>query len=996
MKKKSKYAPSKTEKKKIIRMIMPGIRGKLSISTGIFVTLVLLAATFFNYMHEGKLLEESFARETASSLKYINAIVTDMDNVRNNLLLIENMKIRIEEKQRDLKKYKKYAYKKDNSLTNRLRNLGRSFGFKVRYDYHIASYDSYYSIYLSDTQIKTIEQEIMSRLTNRDGEAITDKDFKQLQLRAHAVALCQKNIDAIEQTIDDNTAKIEESNKDKNNADKQSISRVEKENREYSAQLKKEIRNKQYAEKLFRNLLKTCFEYDFRRLEEIEIQNGNIRILTFDKAGDETYDTGSYNKDRLVQFSDLTGNEKYMNDRAEYFNSAEKILSFNKSANFEYAIGKNRFSVQYLPVYRNPATYERIKAILSDIKKNPSLWKPFLKEDMRIASAISDLSVTMKSRLDELKSKQIPPGNDREYQTLYGKYHSLLSDRERSFTKLNPYNDELSKIAAYYTTKTKALETEITVYEKQIAAIIKSKKKPEEIKTESERLQSEIAEMREQIAQYRDDLAANKENIGRSEKRTVQDAFHFIRESALYDFTVMRQKNDPQKYKEYLRSPKARTEESKRWKTIRAWIRTGISETDLPEFVSGLNGVKTIDNGILSYSRSEVEEYMWKLDGTPLVSSVGFFGIETETSGFLDDVLYRCEMGYNAVIVDKTEGLRQIDANRKTLLIFSLIIALIAVCMTYIFAGLMVRKIQTISSQAGKVREGDLSISFPEKGMDEISDMGISLNAMLDGLREREEIKGELAAAGEIQKQLLPETIPTTLDTQYSIGRFYMSMQGVGGDYYDFLPLGESRILFCIGDVSNHGVGPAIVMAMLRAHLHGIVRRGESDLLKILHELNRQLYNETPATIFVTFFIGVIDGSTNEVEYCSAGHCKPIVYRHKTDDVEILKGGGLPLGMDDNDIFADTISIMKTKMKPGDLFFQYTDGVSEAMNSKREIFTEERLILQIKKFARKKTEIMIREIALSVQTFTGKDMFSSTGMTELNDDCAMIAFKRLK
>jgi serine phosphatase RsbU (regulator of sigma subunit) len=221
-------------------------------------------------------------------------------------------------------------------------------------------------------------------------------------------------------------------------------------------------------------------------------------------------------------------------------------------------------------------------------------------------------------------------------------------------------------------------------------------------------------------------------------------------------------------------------------------------------------------------------------------------------------------------------------------------------------------------------------------------------------------------------------------------------MQGVGGDYYDFIGLDNHRILFCIGDVSSHGVGPAMVMAMMRAHLHGIIRRGERDLVRIVRDLNRQIFLETPSHIFVTFFIGIIDGDTNEIEYCSAGHIKPLVYRYRKEEVEVLDGGGLPIGMDDDDFFKDTIKVAKIQMKTGDVFFQYTDGVNEAMNDARNLFGDERLLVEIKNFAKKKPEVMINQIALAVQKFSGKDLFAPTGMTELNDDIAMIALKRLK
>ncbi|HPY02275.1 MAG TPA: SpoIIE family protein phosphatase, partial [Spirochaetota bacterium] len=106
--------------------------------------------------------------------------------------------------------------------------------------------------------------------------------------------------------------------------------------------------------------------------------------------------------------------------------------------------------------------------------------------------------------------------------------------------------------------------------------------------------------------------------------------------------------------------------------------------------------------------------------------------------------------------------------------------------------------------------------------------------------------------------------------------------------------------------------------------------------------------------------------------------------------------GGLPLGMDDNDFFLETVTLRKIKLKPGDIFFEYTDGISEAMNPARELFGDERLHDALIKSSSKKIDVMIRNIASAVQEFTGIDFISGNGSAEINDDIAMLALKRLK
>ncbi len=153
---------------------MPGIRFKLSILFGIFVSLILGAATFFNYINKTRILKECFNNEIEISLKYINSAALSMESIRTNLLLVEEMKLRIKEKQEDLKKYKNYVYRKKDSLGNMFKSFGRSLGMNVRYDYYRRGYDTYYSIYLPEKEITALEKKIAEQLRQINGSRITD------------------------------------------------------------------------------------------------------------------------------------------------------------------------------------------------------------------------------------------------------------------------------------------------------------------------------------------------------------------------------------------------------------------------------------------------------------------------------------------------------------------------------------------------------------------------------------------------------------------------------------------------------------------------------------------------------------------------------------------------------------------------------------------------------------------------------------------------------
>ena len=154
------------------------------------------------------------------------------------------------------------------------------------------------------------------------------------------------------------------------------------------------------------------------------------------------------------------------------------------------------------------------------------------------------------------------------------------------------------------------------------------------------------------------------------------------------------------------------------------------------------------------------------------------------------------------------------------------------------------------------------AIPVPE---DEFGVLTTALNKMTTDLKHRQEMLIEYAAAEDIQKGLLPSTMPSNASGALEFGNFYKSMSGVGGDYFDFMNSGEDKIAFCIGDVSNHGIGPALVMVSLRSQLQSLIRSEVTDLRKILLSLNEQVYADTPSHIFVTFFLGIYEKKTGKI-----------------------------------------------------------------------------------------------------------------------------------
>ncbi len=195
----------------------------------------------------------------------------------------------------------------------------------------------------------------------------------------------------------------------------------------------------------------------------------------------------------------------------------------------------------------------------------------------------------------------------------------------------------------------------------------------------------------------------------------------------------------------------------------------------------------------------------------------------------------------------------------------------------------------------------------------------------------------ELQVVGDIQRSLLPSELPRipTLD----LAAHYRTSQRAGGDYYDIFPLAEDRWGLFIADVSGHGTPAAVMMAVTHAIAHG--HPGPPDppeaLLARLNDTLHNGYTRGNGT-FVTAFYAVYDAGTRVLRYASAGHNPP---RHRSrDHVSPLDGAqSLPLGVIPSLAFAAA----ETRLLPGDGLLLYTDGISEAMNPRNELFGVDRL-----------------------------------------------------
>jgi len=199
---------------------------------------------------------------------------------------------------------------------------------------------------------------------------------------------------------------------------------------------------------------------------------------------------------------------------------------------------------------------------------------------------------------------------------------------------------------------------------------------------------------------------------------------------------------------------------------------------------------------------------------------------------------------------------------------------------------------------------------------------------------ERERMQQESAEARAIQQALFLKPVP--LIPGFAFETAWHPASGVAGDWFDFIDLGHERFGIALGDVSGKGMSAALLMSATRALLRSLAPFYSSPAQTLAH-LNRTLEEDFPTGKFVTMVYGVLDVSSRELTLASAGHLSPLLINHHCAFLEL--DTGLPLGLGVSSYPECTITL-----NPGTQLLLYTDGITEAMDSREEEYGPARLI----------------------------------------------------
>ncbi|MGH9347392.1 MAG: SpoIIE family protein phosphatase [Vicinamibacterales bacterium] len=234
-------------------------------------------------------------------------------------------------------------------------------------------------------------------------------------------------------------------------------------------------------------------------------------------------------------------------------------------------------------------------------------------------------------------------------------------------------------------------------------------------------------------------------------------------------------------------------------------------------------------------------------------------------------------------------------------------------------------------------------------------------------IAEREKRRRELEIAREVQQRFFPQASPSIPGLEYA-GACRPALE-VGGDYYDFLTLSPIELGIAVGDVSGKGIPAALLMATLRAFLHG-ASAGERNLPEMMLQLNSLIYESSATNRYATFFFGRYNSATRVLDYVNAGHIPPMLFRacgRHAPDVVRLQAGGPVIGL----LPTCRYEQGSVELGSGDVLIAFTDGISEAVNADDEEWGEERLTQAVISARALEPKTLIERIMAVTDCFVG-------------------------
>lgn len=386
-------------------------------------------------------------------------------------------------------------------------------------------------------------------------------------------------------------------------------------------------------------------------------------------------------------------------------------------------------------------------------------------------------------------------------------------------------------------------------------------------------------------------------------------------------------------------------------------------------------------NYYISFSPMEINDWTW---------------VSTLPEEELMEPIYKIENLIDASL-EKSEKSLEKDFN------FVIIVFLIVFLVSFVIICFVCTKlsknislpITRLCEATKSIGRGNFDLSVDKNSDDEIGKLAKSFNLMARNLKrymknlkkttaEKEKVHSELMIANKIQKSMLPCIFPAFPERKdFDIYAVMDPAREVGGDFYDFFLIDDSKLALVIADVSDKGVSAALFMVVAKILIKNQLQNGDSpgEVLKIV---NNRLCENNEVGMFVTCFLGIFDIKSGEFTYANAGHNPPFLYRKSEKNcIAITSPHGLVLGGTPNITYLQS----KTYLYPGDFLFLYTDGVTEAANKRGRLFSQQKLEEIVNSCGKKNVAIqdLIFDIKSEINKFVGN--------AAVSDDITMLALK---
>ncbi len=250
---------------------------------------------------------------------------------------------------------------------------------------------------------------------------------------------------------------------------------------------------------------------------------------------------------------------------------------------------------------------------------------------------------------------------------------------------------------------------------------------------------------------------------------------------------------------------------------------------------------------------------------------------------------------------------------------------------------------------------------------------------LLEARLEKRRFEEELQVASEIQLSLHPSRPPQLAG--WDIAGLSFPCREIGGDYYDFIPRGNGKLILAVGDVAGKGMGAALMMSSVHAALRAQAQTART-LADIVAAVNDYLVENSPENKFLTLFCAELDPATGLLHYTSAGH-DPALLVHADGTYTELPAQGIPIGITPN----VSPAIHQVCLTPGDVLAIYTDGLTESMNEEGDILGLERLVQTIVKNRGLSASRLRDRVEEAVSRFVGR--------APAADDLTLVLLRRL-